>query len=73
MVYVLTTSSVERIGVFYWKLLDPITPSNVHIDFSENDDVYGIPELEYPGMVKVNQSGRDSRNSYITDRQTQYI
>lgn len=60
MVYVFTTSSVERIGVFYWKLLDPTTPSNLLIDFSELHDVYGIPQLEYPGMVKVKQSGGDS-------------
>lgn len=55
MVYVLTTFRVERIGVFYWKLLDPTTPTNIHIDFAGTHDVYGIPQLEYPGMIKVRE------------------
>lgn len=72
-VCVLTTSRVERIGVFYWKLLDPTTPSNLYVDFTEPQHVYGTPQLEYPGMIKVNQNGRGIRHTYIIARQTQYI
>ncbi|KAK4316346.1 hypothetical protein Pmani_012475 [Petrolisthes manimaculis] len=44
---------VERISVLYMKMLDPTTPTTIFIDFTDTPHVYCVPQLEYPGMVKL--------------------
>lgn len=46
---------VRRISVFYWRIKDEDTPSISFVDTREFDGGhnYGVPHLEYPGMMKL--------------------
>lgn len=51
---------VKRVSVFYWRLKDKTTPTISFVDHRIIGDnhMYGVPSVEYPGMVKVvNHSG----------------
>ncbi|XP_045136989.1 peroxisomal sarcosine oxidase-like isoform X1 [Portunus trituberculatus] len=46
---------VRRISVFYWRIKEEDTPTISFVDTREFDDGhnYGVPLLEYPGMMKL--------------------
>lgn len=45
---------VEKISVFYWRIDDPTYTTTSFIDYHDpKGHFYGLPELEYPGLVKV--------------------
>ncbi|MPC81996.1 hypothetical protein E2C01_076638 [Portunus trituberculatus] len=50
-----SNSRVRRISVFYWRIKEEDTPTISFVDTREFDDGhnYGVPLLEYPGMMKV--------------------
>ncbi|XP_068228844.1 peroxisomal sarcosine oxidase-like isoform X2 [Palaemon carinicauda] len=44
----------EKIGVFYWKIVDAKTPGFTFIDTSDTDHhFYALPDVEYPGYMKL--------------------
>ncbi|XP_066950071.1 peroxisomal sarcosine oxidase-like isoform X2 [Macrobrachium rosenbergii] len=44
----------EKIGVFYWKIVDAKTPGFTFIDTSDgNHHFYALPDVEYPGYMKL--------------------
>nr|XP_053643346.1 peroxisomal sarcosine oxidase-like isoform X2 [Cherax quadricarinatus] len=45
---------VEKISVLYWRIQNPGFTTTTFIDFHDpRGHFYGLPELEYPGLVKV--------------------
>jgi len=54
-----------RIQVFYWKIKEygPGAIPSTFIDCGE-EDFWGIPELEYPNMYKVNILNRSRQNEF---------
>ncbi|KAK8718453.1 hypothetical protein OTU49_014744, partial [Cherax quadricarinatus] len=44
---------VKRSSVLYWRIQDPAFTTTTFIDLQESSGyAYGLPELEYPGLVK---------------------
>ncbi|XP_064114465.1 peroxisomal sarcosine oxidase-like [Macrobrachium nipponense] len=44
----------EKIGVFYWKIVDAKMPGFTFIDTSDADHhFYALPDVEYPGYMKL--------------------
>nr|XP_053629123.1 peroxisomal sarcosine oxidase-like [Cherax quadricarinatus] len=49
---------VKRSSVLYWRIQDPAFTTTTFIDLQESSGyAYGLPELEYPGLVKLTFSG----------------
>ncbi|XP_042209772.1 peroxisomal sarcosine oxidase-like [Homarus americanus] len=47
---------VEKISVFYWRIKDPAnntTTTTIFVDLKPSGHFYGLPELEYPGLMKL--------------------
>ncbi|KAF2359460.1 FAD dependent oxidoreductase [Trinorchestia longiramus] len=66
----------ERVNVFYWKIKDEGRKGHVFVYKSDSDHdgvyYYGLPSVEYPGLVKLCRHGGvlcdpDERDREVTD------